>query len=91
MQNCYKVTDFALIDSFEFKELREVYMARTHFGKEGIEAMVKNCPAIEILDLGEVDGVDDDVVDIITRNLKRLQTLKLNGELFEYSQSSKAR
>ena len=83
MQNCYKVTDFSLIDSFEFKELREVYMARTHFGREGIEAMVKKCPAIEILDLAEVEGVDDDVVEIITKNLKRLHTLKLNGE-FKY-------
>lgn len=81
MQNCYRVTDFSLIDSFEFKELREVYMARTHFGREGIEAMVKKCPAIEILDLGEVEGVDDDVVETITRYLKRLQTLKLNGKL----------
>lgn len=80
MQNCYKVTDFALIDSFEFNELREVYMARTHFKKEGIEALVKKCPAIEVLDLGEVEGVDDDVVESITANLHRLHTLKLNGE-----------
>lgn len=81
LQNCYKITDYALIDSFEFNELREVFMARTHFTREGLEAMVKNCPAIEVLDLGEVDGVDDDVVEIITKNLRRLTTLKLNGKL----------
>lgn len=81
MQNCYKVTDFTLIDSFEFKELREVYMARCNFSKDGIEAMVKNCPAIETLDLGDVVGIDDDAVEIITKNLHRLQVLKLNGEL----------
>jgi F-box/leucine-rich repeat protein 9 len=81
LQNCYKITDFALIDSFEFRELKELFMARTHFTRDGIEAMVKNCPAIEILDLGEVDGVDDDVVEAITKYLPRLQTLKLNGEL----------
>lgn len=80
LQNCYKITDFALIDSFHFMELKEVFMARTHFTRDGIEAMVKNCPAIEILDLGEVDGVDDDVVEIITKSLPRLQTLKLNGK-----------
>ncbi|KAL7021196.1 hypothetical protein ACKWTF_011794 [Chironomus riparius] len=79
MQNCYKVTDFALIDSFEFNELRELYMARTHFKREGLEALVKNCPAIEILDLGEVDGVDDDTIEIVTKHLHRLHTLKLNG------------
>jgi hypothetical protein len=54
-------------------------MARTHFGREGIEAMVKTCPAIEVLDLGEVDGVDDDCVEAIVKNLRRLHTLKLNG------------
>jgi len=79
MQNCYKVTDFSLIDSFEFNELRELYMARTHFGREGLEALVKNCPAIEILDLGEVDGVDDEVIEVVTKHLHRLHTLKLNG------------
>ncbi|CRK90144.1 CLUMA_CG003860, isoform A [Clunio marinus] len=79
LQNCYKITDFALVDSFEFKELKEVYFARTHFQREGIEAMVKNCPAIEILDLSEVANIDDDVVEIITKNLQRLQILKLNG------------
>lgn len=82
MQNCYKVTDFALIDSFEFNELRELYMARTHFKREGLEALVKNCPAIEILDLGEVDGVDDDTIEIVTKHLHRLHTLKLNGKIF---------
>lgn len=80
MQNCYKVTDFALQDAFHFNELRELYMARTHFGREGIESMVKTCPAIEVLDLAEVDGVDDDCVEAIVRNLTRLHTLKLNGE-----------
>lgn len=79
MQNCLRVTDFSLIDSFEFKELKEVYMTRTHFTKDGIEAMTKNCAAIEILDLSEVEGVDDEVVEIITKNLPRLQMLKLNG------------
>jgi hypothetical protein len=81
MQNCYKVTDSALIDSFEFNELREVYMARTHFTRDGLEALVKACPAIEILDLCDVNGIDDEVVEIITKNLQRLQTLKLNGNL----------
>jgi F-box and leucine-rich repeat protein 9 len=81
LQNVYKVTDFALIDSFEFLELKELYLARTHFTREGIESLVKKCPAIEVLDLGEVEGVDDDVVEIIVKNLTRLQTLKLNGKL----------
>lgn len=80
MQSCYKLTDFSLTDSFRFKELREFYAARTHFTREGIEAMVKNCPALEILDLGEVEAVDDEVVKIITKNLHRLQMLKLNGK-----------
>lgn len=82
LQNCYKITDFALIDSFQFLELKEVFLARTHFTRDGIEAMVKNCPAIETLDFSEVVGVDDGVVEIITRNLQRLQTLKLNGRIF---------
>jgi hypothetical protein len=41
---------------------------------------VRKCPAIEVLDLGEVDGVDDDTIGDITEKLTRLQTLKLNGE-----------
>jgi F-box and leucine-rich repeat protein 9 len=80
LQNCYKITDFALIDSFEFNELKELFMARTHFTSEGLKAMVRKCPAIEVLDLGEVDGVDDDTIGDITEKLTRLQTLKLNGE-----------
>lgn len=78
MQNCYKLTDFSLIDSFQFNELRELFMARTHFSREGIEAIAKNCPALEIWDLGEVDGVDDETIEIITKSLHRLHTLKLN-------------
>jgi F-box/leucine-rich repeat protein 9 len=84
MQNCYKITDNALIDSFQFNQLKEVFMARTHFGREGIEALVRNCPAIEVLDLGEVDGVDDDVVETITKCLPRLTTLKLNGNVTDF-------
>lgn len=75
-----RVTDFSLIDSFQFNELRDVFMARTHFTREGIKALCKNCPAIEVLDLGEVLSIDDEVVEIITKNLHRLQVLKLNGE-----------
>lgn len=81
MNSCYQLTDFSLEDSFCFNELSEVHMARTRFSREGIEAMCKNCPAIEVLDLSEVDKVDDEVVGIITKNLTRLHTLKLNGEL----------
>lgn len=88
MQNCYKVTDYALIDSFHFNELQELYMARTHFKREGLEALVQNCPAIEILDVCDVDGIDDDVVEIITRHLRRLHTLKLNGETIIIFQNS---
>lgn len=78
MQNCYKLTDFALTDSFYFNELRELFMARTHFGREGIESVARNCPALEVWDLGEVDGVDDDVIGVVTKSLHRLHTLKLN-------------
>jgi Ran GTPase-activating protein (RanGAP) involved in mRNA processing and transport len=90
MQNCYKLTDFALIDSFQFSELKELYMSRTHFEKEGIEAVAKNCPALELWDLTEVNGVDDEMIEIITKNLHRLHTLKLNynekitSKIFDY-------
>lgn len=80
MQNCYKLTDFSLTDSFQFNELRDLYLARTHFTREGIEALCKNCPAIEVLDLGEVAAINDEIVEIITKNLHRLQVLKLNGK-----------
>lgn len=80
-RNCYKITDESLFESFRLIELKELDMARCHFGMKGVAALTKNCPSIEILDLTECENLDDDVVENITINLHRLKTLKLNGEI----------
>lgn len=41
--------------------------------------MVRNCPSIETLDLAECEHVTDNTTEIVTKHLKRLQTLRLNG------------
>lgn len=48
------------------------------FTYKGIEALVKNCPSLEILDLSECKEIDDECVNIIASSLPRLKTLKLN-------------
>lgn len=80
MQNLYKLTDFTLIDSFQFSELKELYIMRSHFTKDGIKAMVENCPALELLDLCDIESIDDEIISIVTSNLPRIQVLKLNGK-----------
>lgn len=79
-RNCYKITDTSLTESFKLIELKELDMARCHFGMKGVSALTKNCPSIECLDLTECENLDDEVVENITINLHRLKTLKLNGE-----------
>lgn len=76
----YKITDAALIDSFDLLELRELHFARCSGITEiGIKSLVKNCPSIELLDLSECKHVNDSAVEYITQDLCRLKTLKLNG------------
>lgn len=48
------------------------------FTIDGLRALVKNCPSLELLDLSEGKEIDDECVDVITSSLPRLKTLKLN-------------
>jgi hypothetical protein len=48
------------------------------FTLKGIQALTKNCPSLEILDLSECKEVNDECVREITSSLPRLKTLKLN-------------
>lgn len=76
----YKLTNFTLIDSFQFLELKELYFARcSGFTENGLKALAQNCPSLEILELSECREINDKAIDYITKYLYRLKTLRLNG------------
>lgn len=76
----YKITNFALIDSFQFLELKELYMSRcSGVTEQGLKALAENCRSLEVLDLSECRDINDKAVQYVTKYLYRLRTLKLNG------------
>ncbi|KFB51188.1 f-box/lrr protein, putative [Anopheles sinensis] len=82
------LTDVSLLFNFRLVELRELSLARckqlTH---EGIQALVRGCPAIEQLDLSECCNIKDETVRQIVIHLRRLRVLSLYGcyQLTDYS------
>ncbi|XP_053685766.1 F-box/LRR-repeat protein fbxl-1-like [Sabethes cyaneus] len=78
ISGCFKVTDFALKQSFQLLELREVNLSHcVHITEEGIESMVKNCPSLESIDLSDCYHINDTCIDLICKHLPRISVLKL--------------
>ncbi|XP_053680175.1 F-box/LRR-repeat protein 4-like [Anopheles nili] len=78
LSGCFKVTDFALMHSFRFRELREINLAHcVQISEQGIEAMALNCPALEQIDLSDCFHVNDRCVEALAIHLLRLRSLKL--------------
>ncbi|XP_055531449.1 uncharacterized protein LOC129722187 [Wyeomyia smithii] len=78
ISGCFKVTDFALKQSFQLLELTEVNLSHcVHITEEGIDAMVRNCPSLESIDLSDCYHINDACIDSICKHLPRIATLKL--------------
>uniref|UniRef100_A0A1Q3FJA7 Putative f-box/lrr protein n=1 Tax=Culex tarsalis TaxID=7177 RepID=A0A1Q3FJA7_CULTA len=78
ISGCSKVTDLALKTCFKLVELREINLSHcVDITVEGIEAMVLNCPSLEMMDLSDCHLLDDRAIDLISKHLIRLKELKL--------------
>jgi len=79
LTNCNKITDLSLKYCFKFTELRELCLKKCQqITITGIKEMVKNCPALEIIDLTECYNINDKSIELITIHLKRLTHLYLD-------------
>ncbi|XP_055631275.1 F-box/LRR-repeat protein fbxl-1-like [Toxorhynchites rutilus septentrionalis] len=78
ISGCSKVTDFALKHSFKLVELREINVSHcTEITEEGIEALVHNCPSLEVMDLSDCYNLNDRCIGLISKHLFRIRDLKL--------------
>uniref|UniRef100_A0AAG5DIU5 F-box domain-containing protein n=1 Tax=Anopheles atroparvus TaxID=41427 RepID=A0AAG5DIU5_ANOAO len=88
LAGCNSLTDVSLLFNFRLLELRELSLsACKQFTHEGIQALVRGCPAIEKLDLSECFNIKDEAVRQIVLHLHRLRELSLRGcyQLTDYS------
>ncbi|KAL1404272.1 hypothetical protein pipiens_018972, partial [Culex pipiens pipiens] len=78
ISGCFKVTDLALKTCFKLVELREINLSHcVNITDEGIEAMVLNCPSLEVMDLSDCHLLNDRAIELISKHLIRLKGLKL--------------
>ncbi|XP_058832847.1 F-box/LRR-repeat protein 20-like isoform X2 [Topomyia yanbarensis] len=78
ISGCFKVTDFALKQAFKLVELKEINLSHcVHITEEGIEAMALNCPSLEAIDLSDCYHINNRCIDLLSKHLFRLSSLKL--------------
>uniref|UniRef100_A0A182T7N3 F-box/LRR-repeat protein 15-like leucin rich repeat domain-containing protein n=2 Tax=Neocellia TaxID=44535 RepID=A0A182T7N3_9DIPT len=80
LSGCYKITDYSFERCFNFKELKEISLARLlQITDSGIERLALGCPSLEIVDFSECRTISDRCIEIITKCEPRLTTLKLQN------------
>uniref|UniRef100_A0A336MLP8 CSON002842 protein n=1 Tax=Culicoides sonorensis TaxID=179676 RepID=A0A336MLP8_CULSO len=79
LNNCCNITNQSL-KKLKFSEIFKLGLREiTQISVEGITELCKNCPSITHLDLNGCASIDDDCVEIITKNLHQLQDIDLCG------------
>ncbi|XP_035892025.1 F-box/LRR-repeat protein 7-like [Anopheles stephensi] len=80
LSGCYKITDYSFSRCFNFKELKEISLARLlQITDSGIERLALGCPSLEVVDFSECRTITDRCIEIITKCEPRLTTLKLQN------------
>uniref|UniRef100_A0A1I8PYR9 F-box domain-containing protein n=1 Tax=Stomoxys calcitrans TaxID=35570 RepID=A0A1I8PYR9_STOCA len=88
LKGCNKITDVSLKYGLKFVELQHLHLSYCQqISSVGMEALVTNCPSIEVLDLSDCYNINDKTIQLVTANLTRLRTLHLSGcsQLTEHS------
>ncbi|KAK3882857.1 hypothetical protein Pcinc_012790 [Petrolisthes cinctipes] len=75
---CTRVTDITLTHSFRLQQLQYLNLSYCQgVGDQGLEAVARNCPSLEVLMLVEVSNTTDQVILVIAHYLKRIKTLDI--------------
>uniref|UniRef100_A0A336K9V8 CSON005015 protein n=1 Tax=Culicoides sonorensis TaxID=179676 RepID=A0A336K9V8_CULSO len=61
----------------KFLNLKELHLVRCTFTDMGVDAITRNCPALEVLDLSMNDSITEKSVVMIGERLKRLTKLEM--------------
>ncbi|XP_075165920.1 uncharacterized protein LOC142238220 [Haematobia irritans] len=88
LKGCNKITDVSLKYGLKFIELQKLYLSYCQqISSVGMEALVLNCPSIEVLDLSDCYNINDKSIQLVTAKLSRLRCLHLSGcsQLTEHS------
>lgn len=80
LRGCNKISDVSLKYGLKHIELSRLLLSNCQqISLLGMEALVTNCPALEILDLSDCYNINDQGIKIITEKLKRLRSLDISG------------
>lgn len=80
LRGCNKISDVSLKYGLKHIELNRLLLSNCQqISLLGMEALVTNCPALEILDLSDCYNINDQGIKIITEKLKRLRSLDISG------------
>ncbi|XP_030563428.1 EIN3-binding F-box protein 1 isoform X1 [Drosophila novamexicana] len=80
LRGCNKISDVSLKYGLKHLELNRLLLSNCQqISLLGMEALVNNCPAIEMLDLSDCYNISDQGIKIITEKLQRLRSLDISG------------
>ncbi|XP_017865253.1 PREDICTED: F-box/LRR-repeat protein 13 [Drosophila arizonae] len=80
LRGCNKISDVSLKYGLKHIELSKLLLSNCQqISLLGMEALVNNCPAIEVLDLSDCYNISDQGIKIITERLQRLRSLDISG------------
>ncbi|EDV98406.1 F-box/LRR-repeat protein 2 [Drosophila grimshawi] len=80
LRGCNTISDVSLKYGLKHVELNRLLLSNCQqISLLGIEALVNNCPSLEILDLSDCYTINDQGIKIITEKLKRLRSLDISG------------
>ncbi|KAL7737115.1 hypothetical protein ACLKA6_005330 [Drosophila palustris] len=80
LRGCNKISDVSLKYGLKHIELNKLLLSHCQqISLLGMEALVNNCPSIEILDLSDCYNINDQGIRTITEKLQRLRSLDISG------------
>lgn len=80
LRGCNKISDVSLKYGLKHIELNKLLLSNCQqISLLGMDALVNNCPAIEVLDLSDCYNISDQGIKIITEKLQRLRSLDISG------------
>ncbi|XP_034105548.1 dynein regulatory complex subunit 6 [Drosophila albomicans] len=80
LRGCNKISDVSLKYGLKHIELNKLLLSNCQqISLLGMEALVNNCPSIEMLDLSDCYNINDQGIRIITEKLQRLRSLDISG------------
>ncbi|XP_017836020.1 EIN3-binding F-box protein 2 [Drosophila busckii] len=80
LRGCNKISDVSLKYGLKHIELSKLLLSNCQqISLLGMQALVNNCPSIEVFDLSDCYNINDQGIKIITERLTRLRSLDISG------------